>query len=263
MRVALLGSASALCTAERDNTALVVETHGAVLLIDCTGSPAKKLLQLGFDYMRIDHILLTHWHPDHIYGLPSLLHEMLLLQRTRPLTLFLPRSSQRIIEPFVRALFVDMKSMFEIRFRPVEMAENVQLIDGDGYRVYSTPVIHSDDTLAYKIVESKQDGEFTRDVSFVYSSDTKPSESLIRLAQGADLLVHECTYLDGEPAAVNTTHSNARQVGVLAARAGVTQLALVHLGVEVIKQPETAVKQVQENYWGRVIVGKDLMEFEL
>ncbi len=259
MRVALLGSASALSTAERDNTAIAVQTGGALILIDCTGSPVKKLLQLGLAFTTLDYVLVTHAHPDHVYGLPSLVHELLLIGRRRPLTLFLPRSSQMLVEPFVRALFQDTPNLFEIEFRPLDKVEEMQLLDGGAYAVYATPVLHSHDTLAYKIVEKGR----AAPVSFVYSSDTQPAASLVRLAQDADLLVHECTYLDGEPAAVHTTHSNARQVGELAARAGVKKLGLAHLGVEVIRHPERAVRQVQERYAGEVVVGQDLMVFEL
>lgn len=274
MKIALLGTASAVCSADRDNTTLVVETNEALIPIDCSGSTAKKLLQLGFDFTKIDHVLITHWHPDHVYGLPGLLHEMQLLGRRRKLTLYLPRSSQRIIEPFVRALFVDIPDLFPIEYHPIDMVENVLLVGGDTrarssdveprvwsrageYEVYSTPVQHSHDTLAYKIVENG--GE----TSFVYSSDTQPSESLIRFAGDADLLIHECTYLDGEPAAVNTTHSNARQVGQVAARAGVKQLGLVHLGIEAMKHPEIALRQAQENFAGPVVVGQDMMVFQI
>jgi ribonuclease Z len=263
MKIALMGSASAVCSADRDNTALAVETNGALILIDCVGSPVKKLLRLGFDLNQIDNILLTHWHPDHVYGLPSLVHEMLLLGRTRKLTLFLPRSSQRIVEPFVRALFVDLTNLYAIEYRPMDKVENVLLWRDDGYAVYSTPVLHSHDTLAYKIVEHKRADAESESASFVYSSDTKPNENLVRLARGADLLVHECTYLDGEPGAVNTTHSNARQVGEIAARAAVKKLALVHLGIEVIQHPEIAVRQVLENFAGEVVVGEDMMVFEI
>ncbi len=263
MRVTLLGSASALSTAERDTTSMVVQVNEDLLLIDCSGSPVKKLLQLEQDYTRIDNILLTHWHPDHVYGLPSLLHEMLLLGRKRKLNLFLPRASQRIIQPFVQALFVDIPNMFEIEYRPLDRIENLPVFEKEEYRVYSTPVLHSHDTLAYKVVEVKRSDTSSERVSFVYSSDTKPTETLVRLAQGTDLLIHECTYLDGEPGAVNTTHSTARQAGAVAAEAHVKQLVLVHLGIQVAKNPEIALSQVQETYSGPVVVGEDMMLFQV
>ena len=75
-RVVVLGSGPALATAAQDNTSFLLETEVGNLLIDCGGSPFHKLLRAGSNPARLGGVLLTHAHPDHIYGLPSLLHEM-------------------------------------------------------------------------------------------------------------------------------------------------------------------------------------------
>jgi ribonuclease Z len=263
MKITLLGSASALATAERDHTFMVVEVQGDLLLIDCGGSPTKKLLQVGLDYTTIDHILVTHWHQDHTYGLVSLLHEMLLVGRKRELEIFLPHSSLRVVKRFLEAYFCEEEDVYEIEYHPLEMAENALVLRQPNYKVCSTPVVHRDGTLAYKIVEEKRSASGPEEVTFVYSSDTKPCESLIRFARGADLLIHECTYLDGEEAAVGSNHTTARQAGRIAAEANVNKLVLVHLGIEAIKNPREAFAQATEEYSGQVVIGQDFLALEV
>jgi ribonuclease Z len=263
MKITLLGSSSALSTAERDHTFMVVEVQGDILLIDCGGSPVKKLLQVGLDFTILDHILVTHWHEDHTYGLVSLLHEMLLVGRKRKLVIFLPHSSLRVVERFLEAFFCEEEDVYEIEYHPLETAENVLVLAQPNYKVYSTPVVHRDGTLAYKIVEEKRSASGTKKVTFVYSSDTKPCESLIRFARGADLLIHECTYLDGEEAAVGSNHTTARQAGRIAAETNVKKLALVHFGIEAIKNPKDVFEQAKEAYSGEVVIGQDFLALEV
>ena len=263
MKITLLGSASALSTAERDHTFMVVVVQGDILLIDCGGSPGKKLQQLGLDFSALDHILVTHWHQDHTYGLASLVHEMLLVGRKRKLEIFLPHSSLRVVGRFLEAFFCEEEDMYEIEYHPLEMAENVLVLTQPNYKVYATPVVHRDATLAYKIVEERRSASGPGEVTFVYSSDTKPCESLIRFAQGADLLMHECTYLDGEEAAVGSNHTTARQAGRIAAKANVKKLALVHFGIEAIKNPKAAMEQAKEEYSGEVAIGQDFLALEV
>jgi len=75
-RIVVLGSAAAVSSATRDNNFLAFVNHKDVLLIDCAGSPYQKLLKAGLNPERLKGIILTHAHPDHIYGLPSLVHHL-------------------------------------------------------------------------------------------------------------------------------------------------------------------------------------------
>jgi ribonuclease Z len=263
MKITLLGSSSALATAERDHTYMVVEVQGDLLLIDCAGSPVRKLLQLGLDFRLVNHILVTHWHEDHTYGLVSLLHEMLLVGRKRKLDIFLPRSSLEVVRPFLEAFFSHEPNVFEIEYHPLDTTENALVLAQPNYKVYATPVAHSHETLAYKIVEEKRTATSLTSVAFVYSSDTRPCESMVRFARGANLLVHESTFLDGQAEAVGSTHSTAKQAGRIAAEAKVEKLALVHLGVEAQKRPDEVVEQAREAYSGEVVLGRDLLALEV
>ena len=73
-----LGTGGSIATEDRDNTSLLLDTENRLILIDCPGSVIQKIRKLGFDPRQIKTILVTHVHPDHIYGLPSLVHSLML-----------------------------------------------------------------------------------------------------------------------------------------------------------------------------------------
>ncbi|MBM3150409.1 MAG: ribonuclease Z, partial [Chloroflexi bacterium] len=72
-RLILLGSGAALPDASRDNTYMVIEGRESSILIDCAGSPLHKLQAVGVDLNTLEALIVTHHHPDHIYGVPALL----------------------------------------------------------------------------------------------------------------------------------------------------------------------------------------------
>src|SRR5258705_9421379 len=85
-RFAFLGTSGALASDRRDNTSIVVEAGGAAVLLDCGGSAIHRLRRLGVDPLALTHIVVTHLHVDHSYGLPSLVRQLMILERQAPLT---------------------------------------------------------------------------------------------------------------------------------------------------------------------------------
>src|SRR5215813_12899539 len=85
MEFTFLGSSAAVPSAARDTTSLVVVGDGGAILVDCGGSPVQKLRRAGVDPLSIDHVVVTHLHPDHAYGLPALIHNLRQLGRVAPL----------------------------------------------------------------------------------------------------------------------------------------------------------------------------------
>jgi len=215
-RLIILGSGAALPDASRDNTYMVVEGRESSLLIDCAGSPLHKLQTVGVDLDTLDALIVTHHHPDHIYGVPVLLLGLWLYGRQRPFHIFGPPRSVAALASIMDLLeWQDWPGMMPVVFHQVEMSEGYRVLESSEFEIVTAPVKHHVPTIAVKVV-SRGSGR-----TIVYSSDTEPCDALARLAQGGDILIHEST---GNYAG----HSTPAQAGAMARRCGVGKLVLIH-----------------------------------
>lgn len=84
----ILGTANSIPTAEHENTHMAIVRESGVILIDCVGTPAVRLPKAGIDLDDIQDLILTHFHPDHVSGVPLLLMNMWLMGRRKPLRIY-------------------------------------------------------------------------------------------------------------------------------------------------------------------------------
>ena len=76
--IVFLGTSGYIPTPERDNASFLLRTGATAVLVDCPGSPLRKLASAGVDPLDVGEVFITHVHPDHVYGLPSLVHGLML-----------------------------------------------------------------------------------------------------------------------------------------------------------------------------------------
>lgn len=217
-----LGVAAALPDAEHANAYLAVTRSGRYWLIDCADGPLPRLLRAGLDPLAIQGVILTHFHPDHVYGLPALLLELWLLGaelgrlRREPLRLYARPEVLTRVEQLI-ALFEPERweTMYPLSYCPIVPEVGAPVMEDADFTITAAPTRHVIPSLAIRVALRGTER------AFVYSSDTEPCPEVEALAQGAALLVHEATDAD---------HGHARPaaVGALAARAGVRQLLLIH-----------------------------------
>lgn len=250
-RIVVLGTGPALASAARDNTFFLFDSPEGSLFIDCAGSPFHKLLKVGADPDNLAGVILTHSHPDHMYGLPSLIHELWLHGRRETLHIFANAATQRVARALV--------DVFQLRAKPVPLEfhvipgeEEYLLLENESYSVHITPVRHEVPTSAVRIT-SRENGRVA-----AFSADTSPCPELVALAGGADLLFHECGVDTPHP-----FHSTPEQVGELAAEAGVGQVILVHCHRNLTKEPNLTIPEIGKRYQGEVRFASDLEEYEL
>lgn len=254
-KIILLGSGAALSDASRENMYLVVQGKQSSILIDCAGSPIQRLLKARVPLDSIDHVILTHHHPDHVYGLPIFLMGLWLAGRKKVLHVYglaeTLHAARAMMDAFEWQEWHSLGS-FPTEFHAVPRTENGvgKILDTPEFSVSATSTEHFVPTLALRF-HSNVSGK-----SVAYSSDTDVSESVVALARGADLLIHEATTID-QP---SKGHSSARQAGEQAQRAGVKNLVLVHL------PPNGNIKEIHaaaaKAFDGKIFVGRDFASYK-
>jgi ribonuclease Z len=264
--VIFLGTAGSMPTARRAPSATLVRRGGERLLFDCAEGTQRQLLRSDVGLVDLQEIFLTHFHADHVLGLPGMLKSFALRGRELPLTLYGPRGLDELLQT-LRRIFGRLT--FEVAV--VELAAGAAL-PRDGYELRTFPVLHGREGIGYALVEAERPGRF--DVAMadalgipfgrergalqageavtladgrvvdpgevlgparpgrklVLTGDTAPTDDVVEAALGADLLVHEATFCEDEAErARETNHSTALEAARVARDAGVRLLALTHL----------------------------------
>jgi len=219
-KLTILGTAPALPEPFREYTYMVLQGRESVILIDCASSPVQRLAQAGVNLHDVDHLIITHHHPDHVYGVPVFLLDLWLAGRRRPLHVYGPPGTARVI-PAMMALYEwhDWPGFYPIEFHEVQMAVGSFVLDSADFLITAAPAEHLVPTIALRMLYKETGGVA------VYSSDTEPCEAVMELAKGADLLIHEST-------GARAGHSSSSAAGAIARFAGVKKLVLIHYPVQ-------------------------------
>jgi len=253
-RFAFLGTAGALASAERDNTSLVVEAAGGAVLLDCGGAAVHRLYRLGLDPLALTHVVVTHLHVDHSYGLPSLVRQSMLLQRAAPLTVVCRPEHVEPLQTLLRLYNLWQRpNAFALTLAPIELTAGARAFAAAGLALSTAPNAHGPMPNFAVRVDAPGAG------ALVYSSDTMPCDAVADLARGARTLVHEASYLerDRDPAHP-VAHSTGAEAGAIAARAGVERLILTHVGAEYHGDVGAVAAEARARFGGAVEVAEEL-----
>jgi ribonuclease Z len=215
-KLIVLGSSNAIPSLENENTHLLIQGNEHIVLVDCASNPIVRLEKIGLDINRVTDIIITHFHPDHVAGIPLLLMDMWLLGRSTPLTIYgLHHSIDRTETMMGLFSWSEWPNFFPVNFCRIPADEMAIVMDNPEMRVYATPVKHFIPNIGLRF-EFKPQGS-----SFAYSCDTEPCSTLFRLAHNVDILLHEA-------AGAFTGHSSAAQAADVARTANVGELILIH-----------------------------------
>jgi ribonuclease Z len=227
--ILFLGTAAGLPTVGRSYTSLAILDEGVGMLVDCGANSYQGLLEAGVSQERISDLFLTHAHIDHIGGLPSFLVSLRRAKRQTPLRLWALPETLETVEGLLRLFAQEFPQPLEytLELRPLQGAGELPPIGPAAFAFL--PMEHSIPAAGLRLTFPRSDGSAW---SVVYSGDTRPTAALEQFAQGCDLLILECTYLDRDrEKAWQVGHMTALQAGQLAQRAQAKALALVHLWI--------------------------------
>lgn len=249
-RVVILGSASAVPDLNHENTHILVESGDRRVLVDCPGTPMVRLSRAGVDFVRLTDVILTHFHPDHVSGFAPLLMSMWLVGRKDPLAVY---GLQPTIENAMKMMdLYDWRKwpdFFPVNFQVIAAQERAVVLEDPSLRIYASPVKHLVPTIGLRM-EYDPGGKVA-----AYSCDTEPSQVVRRLADGADVLIHEAT-------GGSVGHTSPEKAGEIAAQAGVKSLYLIHYPPNLI-DPASLRNRAAQTFGGQVHVAEDFMEIAL
>lgn len=247
--VIILGSSFAIPDVQHENSHLAVIGENEGLLIDCPGNPLVRLREARIDPDLLSDLLLTHFHPDHVSGFPLLMMDLWLLGRRRPLRIHgLDYTLERVQQNMALYDWQDWPDFFPVEFNPLEETEMFPVLANEAWQVFSSPVEHMIPNVGVR-VEFHGSGK-----TLAYSSDTQPCPQVVRLARGADVLIHEST-------GVEEGHTDPAQAGEIAQEAGAKKLYLIHYPTGAYARPGLA-EEAAEAFGGPVALAEDLMRIE-
>jgi ribonuclease Z len=216
----LLGTGATVSDPHRTTTMLALEGERSLVVIDCGSDVVQRIVASGLDPDRIEALIVTHEHADHVSGFPLMMERLWLYGRRRPLDVYgiAPAISQaqRVHDAFDTSTWPDYPGC---RYHEVAHTTRAPVLTDDDWHIVASPSRHSVPSVALRI-EHRESGRV-----LAYSCDTAFSQEVIDLSVGADLLVHEAT-------GVGPGHANALEAAEVAARAEVGRLLLVHLPPE-------------------------------
>ena len=295
--VCLLGCGGMMPLPRRWLTALMTRYNGRSLLIDCGEGTQIAIKEKGWSFKPIDIICFTHFHGDHISGLPGLLLTMGNADRTEPLTLVGPKGLEKVVNA-LRIIAPELP--FPLKF--IELQQPLQTLELYGYKITAFKVNHNVVCYGYTL-EILRQGKFSperakeqniplkfwnplqkgqvitedgrtytpdmvlgperKGIKLTYTTDTRPTESIVENAAGSDLFICEGMYgeEDKEEKAKGYKHMTFREAAQLAKRAGVSELWLTHYSPSLVR-PEEYMEQVK-SVFPNAYPGKDGKSREL
>ena len=278
MKIVLLGTAGGP-TPKKNRAApsQVVIVDGVSYVVDCGNGVAQQMVKANLKLSSIEHIFLTHHHSDHNADYGNLMLLSWAADLDHRIDTYGPPPLKKMTQQFLALNDFDIKTRIKDEGRrplsnmifPHELIRGGVVMQNDKVKVTATLVVHPPVTPAFAY-RFDANGK-----SIVISGDTAPSENLIKLAQGADVLVHEVMHtpsldklLGTEPHAIKlkdhllASHTTCEQLGQLATRAKVKKLVLSHFvpGGYPYLEDKVWYDAVRAHFDGEIIVGSDLME---
>ena len=264
----ILGTSSAIPTSHHFPSAQFVHINGSYLLIDCGEGTQIQLKKYKLPSVRLDYILISHLHGDHIFGLPGLLTSLSLLQRKKELTLIAPKELKQILDTIFK--YAEAKITYPLKFIFTTHTHTELLLETEKFKIYIIPLKHRIPTTGFvieeqprhrKIIKEKitlykipihqfnrlkkgydaedENGHIIKNElvtqdpppprKYVYLSDTAYMEHLPDICAYPDVLYHEATFLDAHTELARITqHSTTVQAAHTARNINAKKLLIGH-----------------------------------
>ncbi|MDN5309790.1 MAG: hypothetical protein PWP14_1184 [Methanolobus sp.] len=264
MKITFLGTGVGIPQVARVQSGLIMEIGGRPVLFDCGCGVLGRIVEAGYEHTDIDTVVLTHLHLDHVGDVIALLKARWLSGAADAVHIYGPEGTR---EWFAKAIesYDYLKGRFEVEITELSGGEAFSPESpgaGDSESsatvcdcvITCTPTVHSVPSLAYRV---ENEGRVV-----VYTGDTEPSEMLFRFADGADALIHECSFPVGFGTTNHTTPDMLTDI-MQEQALNVKHLYLMHLYLQMQGHEAEAVQHIRKYFAGDVTIAADLMQIEL
>lgn len=297
MEITFLGTSSAVHSYTRSHPSIAIKAFGETMLFDCGEGTQRQLIYAKISPMKISKIFITHYHGDHILGMPGLLQSMNFRGRETKLTIYGPKGLDNLRQAISNLGFPD----FDFPLEWIEI-DSETVIENEEYIIKAQRVKHNTLTLAYSVEELKKprflrqkaidlgvpvgpkfgklhsgesvevNGEIIKPEQVLgpprkghkitYSGDTMPCEEIINFAKDSTILIHESTYkAEDKDKADLHAHSTSVDAANIALNSNSKELILTHISTR-YTEVDDLLKEAQEIFKNTKIA-KDLMKLEL
>ncbi|SDG15740.1 Ribonuclease BN, tRNA processing enzyme [Methanolobus vulcani] len=255
MEITFLGTGTGIPQDGRVQSGVLLDTEKNLLLFDCGCGVLGRIHESRHDHKAIDAIIITHLHLDHVGDILALLKANWLIGRTE-MRIYGPQGTK---EWYAKTMEVYdyLKGRFSAQITELSPDEEFVPEGTNGKcncSIRTAKTVHTDNSLAYHIESNGK--------TVVYTGDTEPSEEIMELAEGADVLIHECSFPLGFPM---TNHTTPDMLTLMMEEYPLTakKLYLTHLYPHMQGRYREATDHIKKYYKGEVIVAKDLMIVQL
>jgi len=296
MQIIFLGTSSMVPTKERNHSSILLSCGSENILVDCGEGTQRQLKIAGIKLTKITRILISHWHGDHVLGLPGLIQSMSSSGYGKTLHIYGPKGTKKLIGKMFEVFGFDKK--FEIMINEVKSGK---FFEDDEFILETEQLEHNIETLGYRLQEKNkrkinlayvkklgipegpllgklQDGKsimwkenkidadkatsLTKGKSVAIITDTVPCKGAYKLAKDADLLISEATYAsDLEEKGAEYGHMTARQAAEIANRSNAKQLILTHFSARYKNTSD--LEDEARTYFDNVITAEDFMKISI
>lgn len=298
IKLTFLGTGSAVPTERKNHPAVLLQYKDENILFDCGEGTQRQFRIAKQNPCKLTRILITHWHGDHILGLPGLLQTLMLNNYNRTLHIYGPKGSQRMLSILLE-MFVSKGNQFKIETHEIQSGK---VFETEDFLVQAEEMQHDTPTLAYsfnikektrldkkkikqlkipngpimgelksgKVVEfkgKKIDGkkliyrEEGRKISLIL--DTKLNSNCQKIAKDADILISEATFSkEDKEIAEERMHMTSEQAATLAKQSKAKKLILMHLSQRYDFNNKVILSEAKKIF-KNTIVAEDFMKFEI
>ena len=264
----ILGCGSALPTTRHFPTSQIVNVRDKLFMIDCGEGAQLQFRKSHLKFSRLNHIVISHLHGDHCFGLLGLISTLNLLGRTAELHIHSPKGLETLLTPMLD--FFNRQMTYKILFHEFDTKEPMQIYEDRSLTVTTIPLRHRMPCCGFLFAEKRRPNHIIREMvdfyqvpvyelnrikngadyvtpegktvsnnlltrpsapsrSYAYCSDTIYLPSIVEQIKGVDLLFHEATFANEDaPRAKETFHTTAAQAAEIARKAEVKKLLIGH-----------------------------------